>query len=407
MKYLKLFESYSDKRYNRISPEIGERITRPSNLLDFTESDINKIKSHIQKFIEISFKEIIKYIEISCQKTYPKYLILEIQSTKLSRKDKYSKVRLTKKVEYVFRLHRMNDSYEGGEWYIVEMLPTNAVSFNPIIYFKCDQFDGMIECITDNMELYQPKKILKENISNKDYYSITYKDFCRIKKSAEAFSETEISNIHDLCPDHDIRTVEDHYLMSSTYPEEDIDIRFLKFTDEWFLFIIGKTLTSSSFYMCDQFEGLSECVEDNLNKPAQSISESIKHPFQEINDTELDELLSKEVDIFTNSEIHSISNKLGISTLDYNFHQMKNGVSHKCKTGDDGIFKNKNVIVLNDPTGIFLIRYIVKLPDEWYIVTTNASYKKLKEFKRYIYKCDQFDGLISCLNHCYKNISEV
>jgi hypothetical protein len=104
-------------------------------------------------------------------------------------------------------------------------------------------------------------------------------------------------------------------------------------------------------------------------------------------DTEIaKETIEKKWEDFTDREIENI-NKVG-------FHFIKNTTEYIKPKLDYKFFPN---LRLKNPTTYVSNLIIFKLKDEWYIVFRLDYDSKENHWKKSMYKCDQFDGLIDCL----------
>lgn len=144
----------------------------------------------------------------------------------------------------------------------------------------------------------------------------------------------------------------------------------------------------SKRYKCDQFEGLCEFLKDMLMKYSKKYNSKI------INN-KIVENLNNTYYKLTYTEHHDISNRMKVSDLTQNEinkiinsqikHTNRLSISHP----------EKSLVNINNKIKIT----IQKREDEWFTI---ADYTGSLE----LYKCDQIDGVIDCMDYLYKKHDE-
>lgn len=172
-----------------------------------------------------------------------------------------------------------------------------------------------------------------------------------------------------------------------------IEVDIYQYEDEWF----EVEISNGKIYWCDQVEGLIKLIKD-----LSSINES--QTFHQMNDDEVNYVYYKDADMdsgflnvpedFTNDEFEYLRSNY-------------NNVSYADVDNRSIISINSNRKKLSPKIGDFFIN-IEKFEDEWYIIyygyVTNGNIYRGSEVVRDLmwnykwYKCDQWDGLIDCLN---------
>jgi len=126
---IKLFESFNDEDYyRRIDYRYYNNILSSSNLSDFSELEIERIKSLYSN----------DKIPLKHEYVFEKSVALRISlANNIEKKVKY--------IRYQF-IYKLED-----EWYILVYVKPE---FD--IYYLCDQFEGLLKCIKDTKIKYQP-----------------------------------------------------------------------------------------------------------------------------------------------------------------------------------------------------------------------------------------------------------
>lgn len=132
--------------------------------------------------------------------------------------------------------------------------------------------------------------------------------------------------------------------------------------------------------------------EDNKNWWTISIDEYNNKLWgdEDIDDIELLKFMSNTREIFTDKEISYLDKKIGVKSSTQKSPELVNigKVGSELKFEDIPISGNFNRKII-----------VYKLKDEWFYIL-RSDYPKHNYYKlyNYMYKCDQFDGLIDCLN---------
>lgn len=316
------------------------------------------------------------------------------------------------------------------EWYYI-----TATKNNSHIYYECDQWDGLINCLELLIKI-EPKEIPKNSKprivgrldENRDSYSkVQY----NLEESDEVsdyicnnFLEFERSEIEEL------NKVSSHFFVNenryvstsdggkvyisniATYLKKDkpLQICIYKCKDEWFYlfhnkrpeiytlhFLIYSTSYNNSdftttLYKCDQFHGLIECIKMlDDNKLLEN-----RNKYEEVNSIDYNnKLFGKDRETSENLHKHIRSKWIKFTQEEVNLiNQLYNSKFEYYES----IFGDRAIVHRDDDKRV----NIHKLEDEWYYVESNNDY-----ILRKYYKCDQYDGLISCLNFLFnKNINE-
>ena len=134
MKHIKLFEGFNtDDYYTEISEDtarnlFGELKNKFENTKTLTNKEIDKIKSLYSNI------EIPPNCDIDISKSYDDDGILNIILS-----------RFIKSLQYQ-NIVKLDD-----DWFVlIHLLSYRPVSGTRLLYFKCDQLDGLIKCIEDH-----------------------------------------------------------------------------------------------------------------------------------------------------------------------------------------------------------------------------------------------------------------
>lgn len=295
------------------------------------------------------------------------------------------------------------------EWYLVEftwsILVSNSIETVSNEYYKCDQLDGLINCLRDKSRKRKRRFIKKlEEYSweeNLGYQKITMDQF---RTTWVQYQDDYKYSINDPYTRREINMIEsilevrvDVYFESNLELIEENnewDIIINKIRDEWYLIKFTRYIyvddvksdSVSEYYKCDQFDGLVNCLKE-LKGRAFRITKTMIKKFEEYSYGEdlgykeiqiQDKLLKMKLGIddnFTKEEINKISE---ISGIRFGF------APH--------VFSSTRILSRIDGRVIEVIKY----DDEWYLV----SY----DYEKY-YLCDQWDGLINCLKDIKSKLS--
>ncbi len=125
MKYLKLFEANNDKLFIELTTDQYWELV-DERMLDITNSDIDRISSRVRYNIAKN-EDLSSYIKVEY------------------REDGYSKRLVTFNVYDNFRMSNgIIVSKLTDDYYLLRLVTTNA---NKIIQFKCDEFEGLLDCM--------------------------------------------------------------------------------------------------------------------------------------------------------------------------------------------------------------------------------------------------------------------
>lgn len=304
----------------------------------------------------------------------------------------------------VIRVSKLSD-----EWYLVNLTGRN-------IYFKCDQLDGLLSCISDSIlfltDILKKRDYLQQSNENQYYtqedsndlrsgphelITITDKNIDYIKKSLGITNRKDIIEYVRLisgivvsyyCFYYNTKTGEVGNLstMNDVLAKDTSFVRVYSYTDEWFRVMIGDiTITSNANgYWCDQVEGVVQCVKDSINKDTyynyikEGVGEDYYYNIRYVEFTNL--LDGPGVGLrnmtykFNRSELDKLSEETGCT------FRLIGGLRGFCLSFNI----NKNLHMYGE---------MYKLKDEWYLVDILVK----GDHTHYFYKCDQIDGLIKLL----------
>ncbi len=152
-------------------------------------------------------------------------------------------------------------------------------------YYKCDQLDGLENCINQEVnwriKSSEYKSIYSQELTESQLWSEVGSGRSFNFDKAEKFTNSELYMINDIFSSNyisdtyqspvykvfDIKINDNRneikllYYSQSRYAGNNARFVIYKFPDEWF-FIVD--INRYKFYSCDQFEGLVECLKNNF-----------------------------------------------------------------------------------------------------------------------------------------------
>lgn len=148
---LKLFEDFeSEEYYKRITSDYAYRLLGSQCIIPLTESDKEEIK---KVYCDTSDKMFAKKIDGRINQLYP---------------SKNVRFHINEESSYVISLYTSNligmtkviDNQNifllDDEWFILYCRGV-ATNKSPHLFYKCDQIDGLVKCLEDNMMRLPPK----------------------------------------------------------------------------------------------------------------------------------------------------------------------------------------------------------------------------------------------------------
>lgn len=115
-------------------------------------------------------------------------------------------------------------------------------------YYKCDQFDGLVECI---------KEVIIHDI-NESLYSLSNVDAVNDKGRREDFNKKD----KDLLKKYKFDIEEDYTGYDYGTSKDFKFIYIMKYNDDWYCYYDS---VFNEYYLCDQLEGLESILIDKLN----------------------------------------------------------------------------------------------------------------------------------------------
>ncbi len=356
MKHLKQFES----TYNQING--GDSHPKISTRDNFTENEVNALRYICANKYRVQIF------------THAKYRI---------------ELLFTNKKESSCSIIKSKD-----EWFLVAIVQKGS---HPFLYFICDQIDGVIDCIKENLftlsESYTKIKSLQDPTSI-DVPKFSEERIIPVQQKIIDFLKRKFPHFEFQEPIPGIQLGLFIQISRSYVVPKNYKIGIWEYEDEWFY-------VSSSYggtYECDQLQGLVEFIENCVKTSDESISENytedINLNFEEINS-----------EYMVNN--YPFENKIPFDKRMINIIKSIDGF----KMISDGSTTDtiENVVILNPfyPSRKYsglkeVIKsakvYIKRYEDDWFIVqfALNTS------FPAYSYKCDQIEGVLTCLNHINK-----
>lgn len=106
---------------------------------------------------------------------------------------------------------------------------------------------------------------------------------------------------------------------------------------------------------------------------------------------ELSKFIKNTREVFTDKEISYLNKKIGVESSKQESPELVN----TGKVGSE--LKFENIIGSNDFGDFNRTIIIYKLKDEWFYIF-RLDHHSYSNWKDYMYKCDQFDGLIDCID---------
>lgn len=363
------FHKFSKLNWSRVG--LGDRETKSEKQNYFTEKEITTI-SNISAFFCSTLINLNTFIKI------------------------------TKKGYYIIYIYKLED-----EWYLINFLFWKG---NTHKYYMCDQLDGLVIFLNDNMGteidkklspankslLYFPSsKILESN--TKYYRHINKEEFTKLKSNKKIlFNEKEISLLNSINTDfkihcdNNVRYVSIEVMPFIVFINKDLNeaIYIYKLDDEWYSIawkVIEKNISSYNFYKCDQLDGLIMFLNDKIGiKRPKSINESA-------NQNEYEPITINEADTYLSSKV-----------VDINLSNKQLEIIYKFFS-DIEMIKMPNYLNYINYVYINFQHNIIKIfeiEDEWFIVSVEGPANSLRPMGKIslFWKCDQFSGLIQFFN---------
>lgn len=371
------FHKYSKLNWSRVG--LGDRETKSEKLKYFTEKEITTI-SNISAFFCSTLTNLTTFIKI------------------------------TKKGYYTIYIYKLED-----EWYLINFLFWKG---NTHKYYMCDQLDGLVIFLNDNMgtevdkKLSPTNKFLLESANQNEYKPITINEAdTYLNKIVDInLSNKQLEIIYNFF--NDVRLfgygnyqqsphLNDYIFIKDNFRHSIIKI--FEIEDEWFIVSIESPANNlqpmgkiSLFWKCDQFSGLIQFLNDykspfyNLHRMRESINNDMYKPIGKEPYNSIDIKKQISIDDRTFSAIDKLCSSRGINC------------NKKKEIHSDGHKLTHAEIYKHIKQGKYTIK-VRQHEDDWYIVSIfYESYSEDRIIE--IYKCDQIDGLIKCLKDILCNI---
>jgi len=269
------------------------------------------------------------------------------------------------------------------EWYYVEKMILSK-SFKPEQYYRCDQLDGLINCL-EKLGVNKKKSKISESLEldSNGFEEISKREWNNLTGERIGTSFKPINFNKDNKDTKYLNSIGFAILGTGNKPVvtkkvNGVFYSVFRGSDEWYYVSISGVSEEISFfsspdryYKCDQLDGLINCLNylnvTGLNESLdyeQYFDKPIFSQLMECEDYDVwwstYEMLSKECIAFTSSQ------KEELRKMEFFIPEITNKVSRQFFTDTVSIYK---------------------MPDEWYYVGTDYKF----------YKCDQWDGLLACL----------
>lgn len=249
-----------------------------------------------------------------------------------------------------------------------------------------------------------------DNIDDESFFHkqeiITKSEFDKIKKYAEDYSMSNI-NLTESCPDNSEEDIVYNRITidceSSFSRKAYIDISIYKHEDDWWIIYDNVDYYT---YKCDTIDGVFEYLKD-VGYPSRikrfkdwmsKINESVDEKWREINEDQKKDFESNHKnENFSTNEYNTIKERFGVFG---NWNNIKRKFWFNHTRVRKTWTSYYEVIVVNEgessPCREF---YITKWDDEWFKVEYHYQIGPISGFRSKIFICDQFDGLLSLIDH--------
>jgi hypothetical protein len=241
MRYLKLFEGFeTDDYYVKIDEE---------KYLDLLGDDwVNERK--VSKDVIDRLKKM-------------GYLINKLPQTAYDPRSKFKSV-------FIYYGNKTARIYQlDDEYFMLELQPRR-----PQICYLCDQFEGLVKCIKDNLDPLLNKTMkhlgVFEGVEGVDnlYKEVSEDEYDELATSHVKFTtyEKEVIKKYFHQVSRGLVEVEERYIIPKEYflisYNHKLRMAISKIDDEWFMVLLYE---KNRYYKCDQIEGLKKLIEDILS----------------------------------------------------------------------------------------------------------------------------------------------